>query len=84
MTKQEKQNRLLTCLQVACDRVPEVRVYFNYDQTSDIYEGRITLYASDRAVTTFEKTLKILNCGCNEVESIHYIYEYSICEITLK
>ena len=84
MTKKEKQNRLLTCLQVACEQVPEVRVYFNYDVTTDIYEGRIVLYAHDRAVSTFEKTLRILNCGYDEVESITYIYEYSICEITLK
>ena len=84
MTKKQKQNNLLTCLQVACDRVPEVRVYFNYNENTDVYEGRVTLYANDRAVSTFEKTLQILNCGFDEVESVHYIYEYSICEITLK
>lgn len=83
MTK-EKQNHLLTCLQVACENVPEVRVYFNYNKETDVYEGRVTLYANERAVSTFQKTLDILNCGCDEVESVKYVYEYSICEITLK
>ena len=84
MTKQQKQNNLLTCLQVACEQVPEVRVYFDYDKATDIYQKKVYLYSSDRAVTTFQKTLEILNCGFDVVESIDYINEYGICEICLK
>lgn len=84
MTKQEKQIKVLKCLQDACDQVPEVRVYY---KDIDFYEKKVTLYATDRAVTTFKKISMILKSGCDEVESINYIYvdDYSdICEVTLK
>lgn len=84
MTKQEKQTIVLQHLRAACDEVPEVRVYYNYNKDTDTYGNRVTFYASDRAVTTFEKTLTILNSLCDEVESINYIYEYGICEVILK
>lgn len=84
MIKQENRAKVLKCLRDACDEVPEVRVYLNYNKDTDTYEDKVTLYATDRAVTIFEKTYKILESGCDEVESINYIYEYGICEVTLK
>lgn len=86
MNKTQKQlrNNLLTAIQVACDLVPEVRVYLGYDRDTDMYAKRITFYSSDRAVTTFQKTLELINSEYTEIEGINYLYQYSICEITLK
>lgn len=83
MTKQNR-NNLLTALQVACEEVNEVRVYTEIPNMDRVYEPCVYFYSTDRAVTTFEKTLKLLNSGVKGLYEIKYIYEYNMCEICVR
>lgn len=83
MTKQN-QNNLLSALQIACEQFNEVRVFTETLGLSGVYAHYVSFYTTDRAVTTFEKTLHLLNSGVKglyEVEIEHY---NKVCKLYVK